>query len=171
MVSSSQLHYPRTIRHTDYTRQHNYLLLNIQQPLGPRSLTRPHTNNITRHLPFPNPKLERSSIYHISANPQGPTTLALNTHPPLSADRKAMCQYYAHAFTCKHVSLSFARFCPSASMIQTRCGERQIWQTIRMAESCEECKSGGSNWIEEGSAVGGASVGNVMNTTRTGCRK
>ncbi|KAK3499371.1 uncharacterized protein B0T23DRAFT_369794 [Neurospora hispaniola] len=87
-----------------------------------------------------------------------------------------MCQYYAHVFTCKHVSLTFARFCPSASMIQTRCGERQIWQTIRMAESCEECKDGGggggggggnSGWIEDGSG----SVGGHAADTTTGCRK
>ncbi|KAH7633067.1 hypothetical protein B0T09DRAFT_332791 [Sordaria sp. MPI-SDFR-AT-0083] len=78
-----------------------------------------------------------------------------------------MCQYYAHAFTCKHVSLTFARFCPSASMIQTRCGERQIWQTIRMAESCEECKlgvggGGRENWMQDGS------IGNAVNTMATG---
>ncbi|KAK3956085.1 hypothetical protein QBC32DRAFT_203738 [Pseudoneurospora amorphoporcata] len=80
-----------------------------------------------------------------------------------------MCQYYAHAFTCKHVSLTFARFCPSASMIQTRCGEREIWQTIRMAESCDECKGGGriggENWMQDGS------LGIAVNTTGTGCRK
>ncbi|KAK4219440.1 hypothetical protein QBC37DRAFT_135869 [Rhypophila decipiens] len=51
-----------------------------------------------------------------------------------------MCRYYAHSFVCKHVTFSFASFCHPASMIQTRCGERQIWQTIRMEEACEECK-------------------------------
>ncbi|KAK0728079.1 hypothetical protein B0T26DRAFT_636243 [Lasiosphaeria miniovina] len=52
-----------------------------------------------------------------------------------------MCRYYAHAFVCKHVTHSFASFCKPASMIQTACGERHIWQTIRMDEACDECKA------------------------------
>ncbi|KAK0670499.1 hypothetical protein QBC41DRAFT_207685, partial [Cercophora samala] len=51
-----------------------------------------------------------------------------------------MCKYYAHAFLCKHITFSFATFCDPASMIQTRCGERSIWQTIRMEEYCDDCK-------------------------------
>ncbi|KAK4645655.1 hypothetical protein QC762_203405 [Podospora pseudocomata] len=52
-----------------------------------------------------------------------------------------MCKYYAHAFLCKHITFSFATFCDPASMIQTRCGERSIWQTIRMEEYCDDCKA------------------------------
>ncbi|OLN84453.1 hypothetical protein CCHL11_08228 [Colletotrichum chlorophyti] len=50
-----------------------------------------------------------------------------------------MCQYYAHAFTCKHQSLTFARFCQPASLIQKPCGRRQVWQTICLDDACEEC--------------------------------
>ncbi|KAK3984809.1 hypothetical protein QBC44DRAFT_252054 [Cladorrhinum sp. PSN332] len=52
-----------------------------------------------------------------------------------------MCSYYAHAFSCKHTTYSFARFCDPAGLIQTRCNDRHIWQTIRMDEHCEECKT------------------------------
>ncbi|KXX79050.1 hypothetical protein MMYC01_204453 [Madurella mycetomatis] len=54
-----------------------------------------------------------------------------------------MCRYYAHAFTCKHVTFSFARFCDPASMIQNPCGERHIWQTIPLDEPCDDCKGSG----------------------------
>ncbi|WYZ38922.1 hypothetical protein EsH8_III_000836 [Colletotrichum jinshuiense] len=50
-----------------------------------------------------------------------------------------MCQYYAHAFTCKHHSFTFARFCQPASLIQKPCAKRQVWQTIRLDDACEEC--------------------------------
>ncbi|KAK4113737.1 hypothetical protein N656DRAFT_707011 [Canariomyces notabilis] len=53
-----------------------------------------------------------------------------------------MCLYYAHAFSCKHMTFSFARFCGPASMIQTPCGERRIWQTIPLDELCDDCKGG-----------------------------
>ncbi|KAK4457774.1 hypothetical protein QBC42DRAFT_187732 [Cladorrhinum samala] len=52
-----------------------------------------------------------------------------------------MCSYYAHAFSCNHVTFSFARFCDPSWLIQTRCGDRHIWQTISMDESCEDCKT------------------------------
>ncbi|KAK2047805.1 hypothetical protein LY76DRAFT_585983 [Colletotrichum caudatum] len=50
-----------------------------------------------------------------------------------------MCQYYAHAFTCKHLSFTFARFCQPASLIQKPCAKRQVWQTISLDDACEEC--------------------------------
>ncbi|KAL2888708.1 hypothetical protein HOO65_030209 [Ceratocystis lukuohia] len=50
-----------------------------------------------------------------------------------------MCQYYAHQFVCKHKSLSFARYCERAGLIQTPCQDRSIWQTIGMDNACEEC--------------------------------
>jgi hypothetical protein len=50
-----------------------------------------------------------------------------------------MCQYYAHAFTCKHLSYTFARFCTPASLIQKPCGQRQVWHTIPPDDACDEC--------------------------------
>ncbi|EFQ28054.1 uncharacterized protein GLRG_03198 [Colletotrichum graminicola M1.001] len=50
-----------------------------------------------------------------------------------------MCQYYAHAFTCKHLSFTFARFCQPASLIQKPCAKRQVWQTISLDDACEDC--------------------------------
>jgi hypothetical protein len=50
-----------------------------------------------------------------------------------------MCQYYAHLFTCKHQTLTFARFCRQANLIQTPCPKREVWQTIKMDGGCEEC--------------------------------
>ncbi|KAH6636909.1 hypothetical protein F5144DRAFT_486041 [Chaetomium tenue] len=52
-----------------------------------------------------------------------------------------MCRYYAHQHTCKHTSLSFAAFCPPASLIQNPCAERHIWHTISVGELCEDCKA------------------------------
>lgn len=54
-----------------------------------------------------------------------------------------MCKYYAHSFACKHTSFTFARFCRDANMIQTPCGARDVWTTIRMDEACGECKTYG----------------------------
>lgn len=51
-----------------------------------------------------------------------------------------MCRYYAHAFDCKHVSLTFARFCKPASLIQTPCGRHEVWHTIHMGDSCDDCR-------------------------------
>ncbi|RYO88075.1 hypothetical protein DL766_007105 [Monosporascus sp. MC13-8B] len=50
-----------------------------------------------------------------------------------------MCKYYAHAFSCKHMSFTFARYCNPASLIQTPCNKKQIWHTISLDEACDEC--------------------------------
>jgi hypothetical protein len=50
-----------------------------------------------------------------------------------------MCHYYAHHYICKHVTQVLAKYCPSANLVQTPCGKREIWQSIRMDEECEEC--------------------------------
>lgn len=50
-----------------------------------------------------------------------------------------MCEYYAHAFICKHVTFTFARFCGPANLIQTPCSRRKVWHTFRMDQPCEEC--------------------------------
>ncbi|KAK4192896.1 hypothetical protein QBC35DRAFT_446723 [Podospora australis] len=51
-----------------------------------------------------------------------------------------MCRYYAHNFICKHTTHSFAAFCEPAALIQTRCGNHTIWQTIYIEEYCDDCK-------------------------------
>ncbi|KAF2998403.1 hypothetical protein E8E14_004200 [Neopestalotiopsis sp. 37M] len=51
-----------------------------------------------------------------------------------------MCKYYAHAFSCKHMSFTFARFCNPASFTQTPCDKRTIWHTIGLEEACDECQ-------------------------------
>ena len=50
-----------------------------------------------------------------------------------------MCQYYAHDYACKHRTYTFARFCQPASLIQKPCRRRDVWQSIRMDEACDEC--------------------------------
>jgi hypothetical protein len=37
------------------------------------------------------------------------------------------------------VTYALGRYCSAANLIQTPCKKRTIWQTIRMAEECEEC--------------------------------
>ncbi|KAK3359961.1 hypothetical protein B0T25DRAFT_515379 [Lasiosphaeria hispida] len=73
-----------------------------------------------------------------------------------------MCKYYAHSFACKHTSFTFARFCRDANMIQTPCGARDVWTTIRMDEACGECKTRGK---EEDGIDGGPWKG----LQRVGC--
>ncbi|KAF3770705.1 hypothetical protein M406DRAFT_32521, partial [Cryphonectria parasitica EP155] len=50
-----------------------------------------------------------------------------------------MCEYYAHTFRCRHQTFSFAKFCNSASLIQTPCADKTIWASIDMNGPCEEC--------------------------------
>ncbi|SPQ21882.1 3ef24d77-dc72-42b0-b832-152846c1274a [Thermothielavioides terrestris] len=50
-----------------------------------------------------------------------------------------MCRYYAFQHACAHTALAFAAFCPPAALRQNPCGERHIWQTIRLDEPCEDC--------------------------------
>lgn len=50
-----------------------------------------------------------------------------------------MCLYYAHAHACKHLTFTFARYCTPAHLKQKPCNERKVWQTVRLAEGCDEC--------------------------------
>jgi hypothetical protein len=50
-----------------------------------------------------------------------------------------MCYWYKHDYACKHVTYALGRYCTAANLIQTPCKKRNIWQTIRMGEDCEEC--------------------------------
>lgn len=50
-----------------------------------------------------------------------------------------MCEYYAHAFQCKHQTLTFARFCKPASLVQTPCARKDIWASLDVTGPCEGC--------------------------------
>jgi hypothetical protein len=50
-----------------------------------------------------------------------------------------MCYWYAHAYTCKHVTYALGKYCTNGGLVQTPCQKKSIWQTIRMGEDCEEC--------------------------------
>jgi hypothetical protein len=50
-----------------------------------------------------------------------------------------MCHWYAHSYTCKHVTYALGKYCNPASLVQTPCKKKSIWQTIRMGEYCENC--------------------------------
>jgi hypothetical protein len=76
-----------------------------------------------------------------------------------------MCHYYAHQYTCKHVTHVLAKYCPSANLVQTPCGKKDVWQSIRMEEECDDCVAGGGGGGESvkvgnktGSAGGGRKV-------------
>ncbi|KAK1657190.1 hypothetical protein BDP55DRAFT_699130 [Colletotrichum godetiae] len=71
----------------------------------------------------------------------GPAALyaTITASMPAQQHKLTMCQYYAHAFMCKHLSFTFARFCQPASLIQKPCAKRQVWQTIGLDDACEEC--------------------------------
>ena len=58
----------------------------------------------------------------------------LRDHPEV-----IMCHYYAHQYNCKHTTHALGKLCKPASLIQTPCNKKEIWQTIRMGEDCEEC--------------------------------
>jgi len=71
------------------------------------------------------------------------------TQKPGAQPVSNMCKYYAHDFKCKHTSYSFARFCRDANLIQTPCADRDVWQTIRMDDPCEQCKP----WFDSASSA------------------
>lgn len=50
-----------------------------------------------------------------------------------------MCQWYAHHYNCKHTTYALGKYCSSASLVQTPCKKKDIWQGIRMGVDCEEC--------------------------------
>lgn len=50
-----------------------------------------------------------------------------------------MCHFYAHTFQCKHQSLTFAKFCRAAGLIQTPCATGHTWASIDVDGPCEEC--------------------------------
>lgn len=50
-----------------------------------------------------------------------------------------MCQWYAHVYSCKHVTYALGKYCTSGGLVQTPCQKKSIWQTIRMGEDCEDC--------------------------------
>jgi hypothetical protein len=50
-----------------------------------------------------------------------------------------MCHWYAHQYTCKHTAYALGKYCGSGGFVQTPCKTKNIWQTIRMGEACEDC--------------------------------
>lgn len=50
-----------------------------------------------------------------------------------------MCYWYAHEYTCKHVTYALGKYCSTAGLVQTPCKKKNIWQRIRMGEDCEDC--------------------------------
>jgi len=50
-----------------------------------------------------------------------------------------MCYWYAHIYSCKHVTYALGKYCTSAGLVQTPCKKKSIWQNIRMSEDCEDC--------------------------------
>jgi hypothetical protein len=50
-----------------------------------------------------------------------------------------MCHYYKHLYTCSHMTHAFAKYCSAAGLVQTECKKKNIWQTIKMGEACEDC--------------------------------
>lgn len=50
-----------------------------------------------------------------------------------------MCQWYANYYNCKHTTYALAKYCASASLVQTPCKKKTIWNTIRVGEDCVDC--------------------------------
>lgn len=50
-----------------------------------------------------------------------------------------MCHWYAHQYNCKHVTFALGKYCVHGNLVQTPCRTKDIWQTIRMGEDCEDC--------------------------------
>lgn len=50
-----------------------------------------------------------------------------------------MCQWYSHIYTCKHTTYALGKYCEQGNLVQTPCKQKNIWQTIRLDEVCEEC--------------------------------
>jgi hypothetical protein len=83
-----------------------------------------------------------------------------------------MCHYYAHHYTCKHVTHVLAKYCPSANLVQTPCGKKDVWQSIRMEEECEECAaSGGGESVKVGTGTGAGAGGGGRKVSVAGSRR
>lgn len=70
-----------------------------------------------------------------------------------------MCYWYSHTYNCKHVTYALGKYCSKASLVQTPCKKRSIWQTIRMSEDCEDCampEGRGKSNTTDNAAMGGA---------------
>jgi hypothetical protein len=93
----------------------------------PNTLRSPRPTRLNRH-----PRIAR----HVQT-PPSPVKLARTRFTNHS--RHDMCYWYKHDYSCKHVTYALGRYCSAANLIQTPCKKRNIWQTIRMGEECEEC--------------------------------
>ena len=66
---------------------------------------------------------------------------AHSNKPPLQHTHTLSLNYPQHTdnYDIEDITLTFARFCDKAALIQNPCGERHIWQTIPLDELCEDC--------------------------------
>jgi hypothetical protein len=74
-----------------------------------------------------------------------------------------MCYWYAHQYTCKHVTYALGKYCTRGGLVQTPCKKKNIWQTIRMGEECEDCAVPDGHVGED---VGGAVVQKAVTKPR-----
>jgi len=72
--------------------------------------------------------------YREQTNPSSPFPTSI-----FSSTNLEMCYWYAHLFSCSHVSYALGKYCSSGGLVQTPCEKRDIWQTIRICEDCEAC--------------------------------
>ncbi|TVY50347.1 hypothetical protein LAWI1_G007922 [Lachnellula willkommii] len=72
-----------------------------------------------------------------------------------------MCHWYSHQYTCKHVTYALGKYCTRGGLVQTPCKKKNIWQTIRMGEPCEDCA------VPEGRVVSVADECGMPKATKT----
>lgn len=82
-----------------------------------------------------------------------------------------MCHYYAHIYTCKHTTHALAKYCTTANLVQTPCKKKQIWQTIRMGEDCEDCAMPAARTVAKTVAKTAVVVRKVATTQKTKRRR
>lgn len=54
-----------------------------------------------------------------------------------------MCYWYYHLYKCKHTAYAPGKYCEQGNLVQTPCKKKNIWQTIRIEDKCEECEAHG----------------------------
>lgn len=111
------------------------------------------TTDTEKHSHFPGTD---AILPLITSHTSEPTSIFLSS-PKLSNSHFKMCHWYAHQYTCKHVTYALGKYCPRAGLVQTPCKKKTLWQTIRMGEECEDCAvpegRGGCAAVEDGGAV------------------
>lgn len=95
----------------------------------------------TPYIPSKTPlRVRQPTTNHQTLAPFDSSKTVSNTlHLPQRTTSNSMCYWYKHDYSCKHVTYALGRYCTAANLIQTPCKKRNIWQTIRMGEECEDC--------------------------------